>query len=648
MRFTLVLWLWIGVIVGGLQGQTTYDQAPSKLQKWYDEAFKAAGVGDYGTALRWLEKSLLKDPSFVDAHLLMGAIYYDQRRLEEAEMAFEKGLDLAPDHDVIGWYQLAFTEWRLEKFREATIHFEQFLSYNPKNERDVAKAREYLEETRFAASMYEDPVPFQPVRLSNAVNSENDEYLPSLTADGKQLVFTRVVRGQEDFYQCNWENGDWAPAEPLEDVNTLRNEGAQCISADGRTLIFTACSRPDGEGWCDLYISHYRNGTWTPEKNMGPGINTRDWESQPTLSGDGRTLYFASDRPGGKGGKDIWASTLGVNGVWSKPFNLGDSINTAKDEKGPFIHADGQTLYFMSNGHKNLGGADLFVARKNADGQWGRPKNLGYPINTKDSEGLLIVSLDGSTAYFATNRKDLTQDPPGRPSDYDLFTFELYPEVRPKPVTYVEAKVKDKRTGRPLQATVVVSDLNTGQVLSTRTTDWQGRFLTVLPLGSDYGLTIDQEGYLFYSDQFSLTKVNSMTDPFELEVALSPVPEDQDLIAAIDRGEAIVLKNVLFEFGSAQLKSVSRLELDRLAKLLEENQQLRIQVQGHTDNIGSPKENQRLSEARAQAVFDYLVAAGIPAVRLNYKGFGETDPIAPNETEEGRKQNRRTEFIIVQ
>jgi outer membrane protein OmpA-like peptidoglycan-associated protein len=172
--------------------------------------------------------------------------------------------------------------------------------------------------------------------------------------------------------------------------------------------------------------------------------------------------------------------------------------------------------------------------------------------------------------------------------------------------------------------------------------------LTVLPLGSDYGLTIDQEGYLFYSDQFSLTKVNSMTDPFELEVALSPVPEDQDLIAAIDRGEAIVLKNVLFEFGSAQLKSVSRLELDRLAKLLEENQQLRIQVQGHTDNIGSPKENQRLSEARAQAVFDYLVAAGIPAVRLNYKGFGETDPIAPNETEEGRKQNRRTEFIIVQ
>ncbi len=360
-------------------------------------------------------------------------------------------------------------------------------------------------------------------------------------------------------------------------------------------------------------------------------MNSRQWETQPSLASDGRTLYFIRGVMGGTGVEsDIFMSTLQDDGVWSKPEKLGENVNTPYQEESVQIHPDGRTLYFSSNGHTGFGGLDIFVSRKQEDGTWGKSLNLGYPINTGADENSLLVSADGKVAYFASDRS-------GGYGDLDLYGFELYPEARPQAVSYIRGKVTDKTNGKPVEADVELYDLATGKLATGAYSDPKtGEFLVCLPSGRSYALNAGAEGYLFFSQNYDVA-AGTPKEPVTLNVPLSPLTS----------GSTIALRNIFFPTASYELLPTSNAELDKLVKLLKANPALRIELGGHTDNVGADAANLTLSDKRAQAVRDFIIARGVDGARITAKGYGETKPTATNETEEGRAQNRRTEVTVL-
>lgn len=625
---------------GLAQEFTTKNNASEKVQKLYQKAYHYTRGEQYDDAQEELKKAIKEDSTFIDGYALWGDIQYDSKQYLDAELAYKKALVLSADYNTMIHYRLGMALFNQEKYDESVIAFNNFLKSDNKYEDFKRKATSRIANAQFAATAIKNPVPFQPQKLSSNINTPNPEYLPSLTVDGKFLVYTAIINGQEDFYFSEKMDGEWQPGKALENINTPENEGAQNISADGKRLVFTACGRQDGLGSCDIYFSVNQDGKWSKPRNLGPPVNSKDWESQPSLSADGNELYFASRRAGTIGGSDIWVSRRQPDGNWGKPQNLGNVINTSEDDQAPFLHADGQTLYFMSQGHPGMGAFDLFFARRQSDGTWGKPQNLGYPINTKANEGALVVSLDGSTAYFASDEPSNNKDPFFVRKNSDIFSFNLYETARPQLITYVKAKVFDANTQEPLVAKVEFSDLKTDRIVASAQTDAEGAFLVCLPLGKNYALNVAKEKYLFYSENFDLSEQKSMGEPFLLEIPLSPMTADT-------KSKPVVMRNVFFEIGSAALRPESKAELNRLKKLMDENANLKFRINGHTDNVGADKENLLLSEKRAKAVYDFLIQQGITATRLSYKGFGETQPIDTNDTPQGRQVNRRTEFEVM-
>lgn len=637
---------------------TTKKTAKGKAKKYFEKGMEYNIKNQNEKGIKEFEKALKESPDFIDAQIQWAALKYDLKDYVAAEEGFEKALKIDPNYRKKVMYVLGLTEIKLKKLDEAVAHLDQYLLAEKKNKTLLEKARKTVENVRFAAVATKSPVPFKPESLGDQVNTTNPEYLPSLTADEETLIYTMRIRGQEDFYMSKKINGVWTAGKPLEDINTPLNEGAQSISVDGKLLVFTICDRrEDGYGNCDLYSSEVKNNRWTKAANMGSPINTRAWESQPSLSADGQAIYFSSSRKNGKGGLDIWVSYSQEDGTWGHPENLSELINTPADEQSPFIHADGQTLYFMSNGHPGMGGFDLFFSRRQADGTWGKPQNLGYPINTKADESTLVISLDGQTAYFASDR---STDPEGNKTSedekvygMDLYSFPLYKAARPQPLTYVKAKVFDARNKKRLSARVEFIDLTTGKLHAFSNTESDGEFLVCLPMGKNYALNVSKEKYLFHSEHFDLANTASLEKPFELDIALQLIPEapiaSAEILTNVSFSDTkpIILRNVFFDTGSAELNPESFTELNALKKLLEENADINIQINGHTDNVGSEEDNLVLSENRAKAVSNFLVEKGIAATRLSHKGFGESQPIESNETVEGKQSNRRTEFIVV-
>ena len=632
----------------------TRKTASEKLKKTYKKGMKYSRAGENEKALKEFSKALKKEPTFIDAQIQWSAIHYDMKNYEVAEQGFEKVIQIDSFYKKKVFYTLALAEMRMKKFDEAIVHFENYLAAEPNNDILEKKSKKHIANSRFMKTAYANPVPYEPKSLGENINTPNPEYLPSLTADGKQLIYTARLYGQEDFIMSTKKDGVWQKGVPLKGVNTEQNEGAQSISADGKFLVFTACNRKDGYGSCDLYYSEIRDGRWTPAANIGSPINSRVWESQPSISADGRAIYFTSNRKGGQGGKDIWVSYRQKDGKWGRPQNLGDIINSPYDEQSPFIHADNQTLYFMSDGHPGMGGHDLFFARKKNEKEWFTPKNLGYPINTEAGEGALVLSLDGKIGYFASDTKNVKTDESvfdsgTKGGHTDLYSFELYQEARPQPVTYVQAYVYDLETKKKLSAKVDFMDLNSGETYASSFTDQDGEFLICLPMGKNYALNISKEKYLFHSENFSLEKTQSLNNPFLLKIGLQPI-KDKPVSTTVEpeaTSPPVVLRNVLFETGSAELKSESLFELNQLLQLLENNNTLKIQINGHTDNVGSNEDNLSLSTNRAKAVKDFLIKNGIAANRLSHKGYGETKPIDSNDTDWGRQNNRRTEFVML-
>ncbi|WP_420458387.1 OmpA family protein [Neolewinella sp.] len=588
-----------------------------------------------------LAKLIKKYPKVAELHFLDGEIDQYQHRYPEAIAAITRGINLDGGKTDRAYRMLGDIYTQAGEYAAALQQYEAYLAAARSGGRTstIEAARKLVTQARTVAELAAHPYPFAPTPLGPGVNTPTSlEYFPSLSVDGQRLIFTRRVdRRQEDFYESTRQpDGTWATAVPLTGVNTSLNEGAQSITADGNYLVFTGCGRREGMGGCDLYGSTRVGGRWTEAVNLGPMINTRFSESQPSLSQDGSLLFFASNREGGLGQDDLYVAGRQPGGGWSKPVNLGPGVNTAANDRYPFWAADNKTLYFTTSGRAGMGGADLFKTTLSESNQWQPPVNLGYPINTPGEETNLFIALDGKSAYFSKGVAD----------DIDIYTFELPETLRPVAATYVEVTVIDDRTEQPLVADVRLQPQTPGSRVTVRATDSDGHYLTVLPIGLEYGFTVEKSGYLFYSNHFSLTDTFSVTQPFKLEIRLQPVEELAEAPEAEADG-AIVLRNVFFETGSDELVGLSTEELDRLATLLRDQPDVSVEIAGHTDDVGSETANQALSERRARRVKAYLESQGIAAVRITAVGYGESRPVAPNTTEEGRAGNRRTTFRLI-
>lgn len=615
------------------QHYSTLKTASKKSLSAYNEATKLIQLENYSDAKTSLEQLTTSDPEFIDAWLLLGELYKEEGDFTKGKAALEKVVSLNPDYSSKGYFFLAECDWSLDLYDECRAACSKFITFPDISKQRKTEADRLISNCEFAVVAVKHPVPFDPKSLGDNVNTEAMEYLPSLTGDEQTIVFTRRVGSgrnlNEDFYESDKKNNEWTTAQPLTGINSTYNEGAQSMTPDGNTIYFVVCDKPNGFGGCDIYDTQKNGKTWSEPRNVGAPVCTNAWETQPSISADGKSLFFTSTRVGGKGGSDIWVSNKEKGGKWGVPLNLGDSINTTGDEKSPFIHPDGKTLYFSSNNRPGMGRDDIYYSRKKDDGTWSKAVNLGYPINTKNDENSFIVSLNGQHAYFSSDRFKLNRD-------MDLYYFDLYKEAQPNSVTYVKGTVTDASDGTPVGADLQLIDLQTGFISGEATADaTTGDYLVSIPTGKNYALNVSAKGYLFYSENFSLEDYTN-EHPFLINVRLEP----------IQAGSTVVLKNIFFGTDSYVLKDESKVELNKLIDLLKQNASLKIEISGHTDNQGKEDYNQKLSENRAKAVYDYLVASGIVASRLSYKGYGETKPLTTNDTEEGRSQNRRTEFTV--
>lgn len=615
---------------------------PEKVNKTagdiYATAYEEAQAGNYQAAIIKLGDALKAEPKFVDVYLSRAGIYANLKNYQASVKDFETAFKMDSVYSNTYLLPYSISLAGIGNFEQALQRVNLFLITPGLNPQSI-KAGNYRKKTyelgvSHAKNLQQKNAPaylFAPHNMGENINSAALEYFPSLTIDGSTMIFTRRLNNDEDFYESNWINGAWSKAQPVAGkINTNLNEGAQNISQDGEWLIFTGCNYPEGEGSCDLYIAYKnKNGSWSEPENMGRTINTEFWESSPSLSPDKKSLYFASSRQGGYGGKDIWVTNRNPSGKWSTPINLGPTVNTSADEGCPFIHADNKTLYFNSNGHEGYGLTDLFLSRKQDDDSWGEPVNLGYPINTIDDEGSLIVAANGSTAIYASDGGDTK-------GGLDLYQFELRDDIRSEKVLWVRGTVFDKKTKAGLPSTVELTDISSRKLISKLQTDEDGNYLVTLPAGKDYAFNVNRKGYLFYSDNFSLT--SSHTDsPMLVNIPLQ----------MIEAGASVVLKNIFFDSKKFELQPASTSELDQVILLMKENANLRILISGYTDNVGQAADNIQLSNNRAKSVVAYLQKNGVDIKRLSAKGFGAASPMADNKTEAGKALNRRTELSII-
>lgn len=598
----------------------------------FDKAQVYLNNNNYEEAIAALKDAATADPNFRNAIIQLAELNRRLRSFDEAQLYYNKALALGAGSDVRIYYGLAESQLNTGNYDNALKNISLFIDKYTGSDKDfLAKAKKYKKDCEFSILALKTPQKYEPVNLGPQINSEHRDYFPAITADNETLIFSRNIAGNEDFFISKKRNKEWSsPVSLSSNINTSQfNEGAQSISPDGQYLFFTGCNRPNGLGRCDIYVSHKEGNNWGQPFNLGAPVNTIYWESQPAISPDGNTLYFVSNRPGGIGGYDIWKTQLNEEGEWSVPVNLGPEINTPYDENTPFLHADGKTLYFSSDGWPGMGNKDIFMSRLDSAGHWSNPLNMGYPINSFSEESGLIVSPDGSEAFFSSNLKDGY-------GDMDIYQFKLPEDKKPMAITYVKGIVRDKETRKFLEAKVQVVNLgNKRTAYNDYTSKENGEFLAVMPIGADYAFNVSADGYLFYSENYQLTAANG-NKPFLLEIDLERLKVGTDM----------VLKNIFFNTNEYTLLPTSVTELATLKDLLKNNPNIHIEVQGHTDNVGNDVQNEKLSVNRAKAVYDHLIESKIDPERLTYKGYGEHKPIAGNETEEKRKKNRRTSFII--
>jgi flagellar motor protein MotB len=620
--------------------QPSLSTTNKKALAQYEQALRAYDKSDYTNSAQALKNAIKFDNRFIEAHIMLSQVYQVTNQVELAVVAAEEAIRINPDFFPHLYYNVANMLFRKGDYERALNHYTSFLKYNNirAETRKIAELRKASCE--FGIHAVANPVPFNPINLGSNVNSSMDEYWPSLSADENTLVITVNVpkdassdeimfNRQEDFFiTTRDENGKWKPVRSIgPPINSpMFNEGAQSLTADGETMYYTVC-----RGNCDLYVSKKESdGNWGRPQRLPEPLNlSHSSEKQPSISPDGKTLYFVSNRGGGLGGFDIWRSHKKNDNEWTKPENLGDSINTPYMEQSPFIHFDNQTLYFSSDGHVGMGGLDIYMAKMVNDSTWTRPVNLGYPINRHFDDDGLIVNAQGTMAYFSS----VVKPESGR----DIYKFELPEQVRPTPSSYISGTITDSKSGWPLRANFSLVDIESKQTVMANSASSNGSFFLCIPTNKNYAFFASTPGYLFYSENFNLTGIYTADEPFRKDIELRP----------IQVGETMVMRNVFFETASYELKTESIIELTKLIELLTLNPKMIIEVGGHTDNVGNAEYNLSLSDNRAKSVAQFLVDNGIQNQRITSKGYGLTKPIGDNTTDEGRAINRRTEIRVV-
>ncbi|MCX6182379.1 MAG: OmpA family protein [Bacteroidetes bacterium] len=633
-----------------LLAQQKYTSKSNKAIKELESAVQFLQSENKKEALAAANKSIEKDPAFYEAYSLRANIYADSGLFKLAIADFETALKINPEIFPPDYLNLGRLYFKTQDYDKAKVILQKYIGTFSPPDKNKNQAEKIIKSCDFAKEAVKHPVPFNPVNMGPNVNSIHKDYNPFVSVDGETFVVTRTIpdgrslsptKMQEDFFISYKDGKNWTPSINMgQPINSIVNEGAMTLSSDGRTMVFTICEVFDdygegrqGMGSCDLFVSQKIGvNRWSKPRNLGPKINSRTYDTQPSLSSDGKSIYFASTRAGGQGESDLWVIHITDQG-FTNPENLGPKINSSGQEDGVFIHPDNQTLYFASNGLTGMGGRDLFMCKRKADGTWGDPVNLGYPLNTSDDERTLFIDAKGDLAYFASDRE-------GGVGDLDIYCFKLPESAKPTPVTYMKGIVYDEKTKKPLGAAFELIDLETGkQVVESFSDAKDGSFLVCLPVGKNYALKVSCEGgYLFYSENFELTNPKKGEDAFRKDVPMKK----------IGPGEKVILKNVFFATDSYELKPESKTELDNLVTFLNKNATMKIELGGHTDNQGAKAHNKTLSQNRANAVKDYLIKHGIAADRLTAKGYADEVPVDSNGTESGRANNRRTEFMVVQ
>ena len=611
-----------------------------KAIEFYTEADNYRVRGQLSQAIGLLNQALEKDKNFVEAYYRLGIIYMTLKDFPQAIKNFEKGLSLTDDirKQKIFWYDLGESYFTIGNYDKAEKTMSSFLKAEIQNRPKIERAKLLISNIEFAKKNKNNASAYKLKPLSDTVNAFVMQYFPVLTADQQELIFTRRLGGgpndDEDLVISKKNlSGRWdIPQSLSKNINTKLNEGTCTISADGRKLIFTSCVGRQGLGSCDLYETVRIGEEWTEPKNLGPNVNSAEWESQPSLSADGRTLYFVSDRRGGAGRRDIWVSNLNDKGEWTRAKNVGKPINTIYDEISPFIHVNNKILYFASNGLTGFGGYDIFSSERDSVSAWRTPKNIGSPINNHEDQFSLFITADGKKGYYSHEEvKDAGF------STSNIYEIEIPEEhqIRFKS-NYVKGIVRDKQTREPLTASIELINLQTNEIESLVSSDSiSGAYLIVLTQGAEYALYVNKKHYLFRSLNFNYSAVKDY-DPIILDIDLEKAKE----------GTTAILQNIFFDVDKFDLKEKSVTELQKILRFLKENPSIRVEISGHTDNSGSPSYNIQLSQKRAQSVYNYLITNGIDSQRLIPKGYGSNQPLADNNSEEGRQKNRRIEFKL--
>lgn len=621
--------------------QISIAKIPRKARKKFDLAISDLKNRKFDAATAKFEKCISIAPKYIDAHFQLGILYKSYYRIpRKTALHFQAILDIDSNYQNPMIYRILGEIYLHEgQYTKAKNIFVKYLGFTQEPENFKSKTEVYIKHCDFAIENIKNKLKINPQLLSPNINRFQKQYFPSLTADNEQLVYT--VRNRiknedyEDLYISNFKNGAWTYSESISDnINTpYLNEGTGSISADGKTLVFTRCNQDvNRKSDCDLYISYKEGDEWTLPKNMGNIVNSPYWDSQPSVSADGKMIFFSSKRPGGMGEEDIWAVQADENFNWGHPINLGDIINTKGREVAPFIHPSQTTLYFASDYHPGFGSFDLFFSHKDSV-NWLQPQNLGFPINTHLEESSIFITANGKKAYISAEAKTEKNE-----DAYILYEFEIPKEVGVKnSSSYIKGKITDIENQKPLDAFIEIINLNTKIAESRIKSDKvNGQYLVVLNENTQYALFISKIGYLLTSRTFDFINEKSF-NPLNLDFELTP----------IKKGAKFTLNNIFFKTGEYSLDSKSSSELDRLVNFLNLNSEIKIEISGHTDNVGQKQNNIILSTKRAESVFDYLIEKGIEEKRINFKGYGDTQPNVPNDTEENKKLNRRIECKIL-
>ncbi|WP_426059309.1 OmpA family protein [Hymenobacter sp. B1770] len=619
----------------------------TKARNLLEKAQQQTKDRDFIKAIETLNQLTEKFPSFGEAFLMKGSLLKAIGNNRGALAAYRDGLSKVPadashasEYQLLGDLALSYGE-----YQTALDAYKQLMKVAPRAQKNLAKSERQLRTCEFALEAIKNPVGEAPVPLPSPLNSFKFQYFPALTADNRFLLFTgrpAASSGEDLFVSRQNKDGSFGAPVPISPaINTSYNEGAGTISGDGKTLVFASCDRPKAIGNCDLYISRRTGNNWSAPVNLGTNVNSTEWDSQPSLSADGRTLYFTSTRRGGQGQEDIYITTLQPDGSWSAAQNLGTPVNTAGKDMAPFIHASGTTLYYVTDGLVGMGGLDVFRCERTPAGKWSAPSNLGYPLNTFENEASLFITSDNLKGFCSRSR--VTDEPAAgsrliRERPVELFSFVVPPAVKARETsTYTQGRVFDATTKKPLKAELKLYDIDTDVLTQFVTSDPEyGDYTVVLNEGHHYAMYASADKYLLKSLNFDYSDRHTF-DPLTLDIYLEPVRS----------GRSVVLNNLFFDTNKYDLKPNSRTELNRLIEFLRQYKDVQIQVSGYTDNVGTPEANLQLSEKRAEAVVSYLSSHGIPPARLRSKGYGDRNPLAANDTEAHRQLNRRIELRIL-